>query len=425
MDLSLSEEQEMLRTMARDFLMTECPEDLVRRVDKGYKGYSPELWRKIADLGWLGLIYPEEYGGTGGNFVDLGVLHEEMGRGIFQSPFLSTVVLCGQLILTAGNDEQKSVLLPKIVKGDLILSLALPEPESVWDGNAWEADGVKVSAVADRDDYVINGIKLFIHDAHVADYILCVARTKNGTNPEDGITIFLVDAKSPEISCTLLSTTAGDNKQSEIIFENVRVPKNNIIGELHMGWNPLAKVLQIGAIMLCAEMVGAGQRAVEIAVDYAKTRIQFDMPIGINQWVQEHAVQLVADVDTSRWVTYYAAWMLSENLPCELEVAIAKAWCSEHTEDGLWHAHDILSGIASTTDAGILPLLSTKASIPEQYLGSSDYWREKIVQQLEKLPPPEKPKGKLLGIWDHKKEQWPTWDIWQDYVKKQRKSKED
>lgn len=121
MDFSLSEEQEMLKTMARDFLEKECPESLVREMERDDKGYSPELWRKIADLGWLGLIYPEKYGGTGGNILDLVVLYEEMGRAMLPSPHLSTVVLCGLAILTAGSDEQKADLLPKIVDGDLIL----------------------------------------------------------------------------------------------------------------------------------------------------------------------------------------------------------------------------------------------------------------------------------------------------------------
>jgi len=200
MDFSLSEEQEMLKTMARDFLEKECPESFVRDMDEDEDGYSPEVWRKIADLGWLGLIYPEKYGGTEGSILDLAVLYEEMGRAIFPSPHLSTVVLCGQTILAVGSEEQKTELIPKIVNGDLILSLALTEPESSWDGTAWDAEGVTVRATPDGDDYIIDGIKLFVHDAHVADYLLCVTRTRDGAAPEDGITLFLVDAGIPGIS---------------------------------------------------------------------------------------------------------------------------------------------------------------------------------------------------------------------------------
>ncbi len=134
-------------------------------MERGEQGYSPEVWRKIADLGWLGLVYPEKYGGTGGNLLDLAVLYEEIGRAIFPSPHLSTVVLCGLTILNAGSEEQKAEILPKIAGGNLILALALTEPESSWDGKAWDAEGVTVRATPEGDDYIINGTKLFVHDA--------------------------------------------------------------------------------------------------------------------------------------------------------------------------------------------------------------------------------------------------------------------
>ena len=208
MDFSLNEEQEMVKTMARDFLETECPESVIRETTGSDDGYSPELWRKIAGLGWMGIILPEQYGGTEQSVIDLAVLYEEMGRGLFASPHLSTVVLCGNTILAAGSEEQKADLLPRIVNGEVILSLALAEPESSWDGKAWEPEGVTVSATPDGDDYIINGTKLFVHDAHVADSILCATRTKNGGAPEKGITLFLVDARSPGITCTLLDTVS-------------------------------------------------------------------------------------------------------------------------------------------------------------------------------------------------------------------------
>jgi len=415
MDFSLSEEQEMLKTMARDFLEKECPESFVRDMDEDEDGYSPEVWRKIADLGWLGLIYPEKYGGTEGSILDLAVLYEEMGRAIFPSPHLSTVVLCGQTILAVGSEEQKADLLPKIVSGDLILALALTEPESSWDGTAWDAEGVTVPATPDGDDYVIDGTKLFVHDAHIADYLLCATRTRDGAAPEDGITLFLVDARSPGISYTLLKTEGGDNKQSEVVFDKVRVPKKNIVGELNGGWSPLAKVMQQGAVMLCAEMVGAGQHILELTVDYAKTRIQFDMPIGVNQLVQDHCVQIVKDVDGSRWVTYLAAWALSEGLPCDLEVAIAKARTSDAHERACWRAHQVFAGVGSTQEMGVMPFYTSRGNTVEHYLGNSRYHLEKVAQQLETLPPPEKPKGKPLGIFDPGTEGLPAWSVWREY----------
>ena len=417
MDFSLSEEQEMLRTMARDFLKTECPESLVREVEEGDRGYSPQLWRKIADLGWLGLAYPEKYGGTGGSCLDLTVLYEEIGRAMFPSPHLSTVVLCGLTILAAGSEEQKADLLPKIVSGDLILALALAEPESSWDGTAWDAEGVTVPATTDGDNYVIDGTKLFIHDAGIADKLLVVTRTKDGGNPEDGITLFLVDAKGPGVSIKLLDTTAGD-KQCEVVFNKVKVSKKDIVGELNGGWAPLAKVMQQGAVLLCAQMVGADQRVLELAVDYAKTRIQFEQPIGINQYVQEHTVFMVADVDSSRWVTQEAAWKMSEGLPCDMEVAIAKAWSSEAHERCCWYAHQVLSGVGSTQDDGVLPLYTKRGKILQIYLGDAKYHLKKIAGQLDKWPTPELPKGKSLGIWDGPTDpRTPDW--WEPFVKAQ------
>ncbi len=415
MDFTLNEEQEMLKTAARDFLEKECTESVVREVEDGDSGYSPELWRKIADLGWLGLIYPEQYGGSAGSLLDLVVLYEEIGRAMLPGPHMSTVVLCGETILAAGSEQQKADLLPKMIKGDLILSLALTEPESSWDGKAWDADGVTLPATADGDNYIINGTKLFVHDAHIADYLLCVTRTKKGGKPENGITLFLVDAKDPGISYTLLKTAAGD-KQSEVAFKNVRVPKKNIVGELDGGWAPLARAMQVGAVMLCAQMLGAGQRLLEIAVDYAKTRIQFDMPIGIHQYIQEHCIYLLRDVEGSRWATYLAAWKLTENMPCDSEVSVAKGWSSDAHERACWRAHQVLAGVGYTVHDGVLPLYSRRGKTLQLYLGDSAYHKEKLVRQLEEWPAPESPKGNPLGLWKTRDERWiPEW--WEDFEK--------
>ncbi len=425
MDFSVSEEQEIIKKAARDFLETNCPEGLVRDMEEDDKGYSPDLWRRMAELGWLGIVFPEKYGGTGSSILDLAVLHEEMGRAMLPSPYLSTVVLCGLTILAAGNEEQKAEFLPKIVNGDLILALALTEPQSTWDGKGLDAEGVTVGATADGDDYIINGTKLFIRDAHIADYLLCVTKTKDGVVPEEGITLFLVDAKSPGLSSTLLKTTAWD-KQSEVIFDRVRVPRKNIVGELNQGWPPLAKALQHGIVMLCAEMVGAGQHILEIAVDYAKTRIQFELPIGINQHVQAHCCNLLAEVDSSRNITYQAAWMLSENLPCDMEVAIAKAWTSNALERGAWAAHQVFAGVGYTIDDGVMPLYSRRLKGAQVYLGDTPYHLNKVAQQIDNWPTPEVPKGKPLGIWEESEyEAIPSWELWRKRKEDRMKKKEE
>ena len=162
MDLGLSEEQEMLRNFARDFLEKECPETLVRAMEDDEKGYSPELWQKMAQQGWQGLIIPEKYGGTGMTFTDLIVLMEEFGRALVPGPFISTVVLGAMPILEAGTEAQKQEFLPKIAAGELIMTLALTEPSARWD-----ADGVQLAAKAEGDSFVLSGTKLFVPDAHV------------------------------------------------------------------------------------------------------------------------------------------------------------------------------------------------------------------------------------------------------------------
>ncbi|MFC1919757.1 acyl-CoA dehydrogenase family protein [Chloroflexota bacterium] len=401
MNFELSDRQKLLSKSIREFARRQVPDALVRDIDDGPIGFSPDIWREMSSLGWTGWIFPEEYGGLGGSILDLAVMYEEFGRALIPSPHLSTVVLCGLTILMAGTDEQKAELLHKIAKGNLILALAFTEPSARWD-----AGGIDVRANPEGDEYIINGTKLFVHDAHISDYLICVARTKDASDPKDGITLFLVDNKAAGLSCTLLKTTSSDNKQSEVVFNNVRVPRSHIIGRLHCGWSVLEKVLKHGAIMLCAEMVGAGERLLEMTVEYAKTRVQFEQPIGINQYVQEHCVYLLAEVKGSKRVTYQAAWMLSDGLPCDMEVAIAKAWTSDAHERACWRAHSVFAGIGSVTGMGTLYIFTKRAKTSQLYLGDAAYHRNKVAQQLDNWTL-EMPKGKPLGLWD--KEQVSCW----------------
>lgn len=398
MDFNFTNEQQLLQRSAREFLEKESTEEIVREVEAGDVGYSPELWKKIADLGWLGLVYPEQYDGENMTIVDLAILNEEIGRAMLPCPFLSTVVLSGLTILAAGSEEQKAAYLPKIAKGNTIVALALTEPESSWDGRAWEAEGITLSAAADGDGYILDGAKLFVHDANIADTFLVAARTKDGSVPEQGVTLFLVDADSSGIAVEKLHTIACDN-QCEVVFDKVRVPKGNIVGELDSGWPALWKSMQVGAVMLSAQMMGAGQRLLEIAVDYAKSRIQFDMPIGINQYIQEHCVYLLRDVNGCKWSTYLAAWKLAEDEPCDFDVAVAKAWSSDAHESACWRAHQVLAGVGYTVNDGVLPLYSRRGKTLQIYLGDTAFHKEKIAQILETWPSPIQPEGPPLGLW--------------------------
>ena len=369
MDYGLSEQQEMLKKTSRDFLATECPKTLVRQMVSDEKGYPPELWHKMAELGWMGLAFPEKYGGTGGSFLDLAVLLEEMGRACLPAPFFSTVVLAGMTILEAGNETQKQELLPKIAEGKLIVALALTEP-----GGGYSADKVTVEAVADGNNYVISGTKLFVPDAHVADYIICVAKTTGG------VTLFLVDSESSGISYTILKTIAGD-KQFEVVFDKVKVPKENILGKEGQGHIQLQEVLRKATVAKCAEMLGGAQQVLEMTVDYVKDRKQFGVPVGTFQAVQHHCANMLTDIDTSRFVTYQAAWKISQGLPYAKDAAMAKAWVSDAYKRVTKLGHQSMGGVSLMEDHD-MPLYSKRAKSAELTLGDADFHREALAQAL-------------------------------------------
>jgi len=375
MDLGFSEEQEMLRTSARDFLTAECPTDLVKEMADDEVGYKPEMWAKMAELGWMGLAFPEEYDGMGMTFLDLAVLLEEMGRACLPGPFFPTVVLAGFTILEAGSEQQKKDLLSKIASGEAIATLAITEPSASYDASA-----ITVKAVADGDGYVISGTKLFVENAHIADYIIVVARTKEGGAPEDGITLFVVDGKAPGITTTLLRTISG-SKQCEVSFDNVKLPGASVLGEVDKGWPVVDNVLEKAAAAKCAEMVGGAQATLDMSVAYAKERIQFGRPIGSFQAIQHHCANMLTDVDGSRFITYQAAWKLSEGLPATMEVSMAKAWTNDAYRRVTQLGHQIHGGIGFCMDHD-MPLYFKAAKTAESLFGTSDWHREKVAQEL-------------------------------------------
>jgi len=376
MDFSLSEEQEMLKKMARDFLAEKCPTTLVREMETDEKGYSPELWREMAELGWMGLVFPEKYGGSEMGLLDLAVLLEEMGRACLPGPFFSTVVLGGLTVLDTGSEEQKQKYLPGIASGEAIFTLALTEASARYD-----ADSITVKATADGNDYIIDGTKLFVPDAHIADYLLCVARTdEQGKAKDDGISIFIVDAKSPGLSNTVLKTIAGD-KLCEVVFDRVRVPKENILGEFNKGWGVVQKIIERAAVAECCVLTGVIQRVLEMTLDYAKDRKQFDRPIGSFQVIQHYCADMAADVEGTRYSTYQAAWALSEGLSCTKEVAIAKAWAGEAYERVVTQSHQIHGAIGCTIDHD-LQLYTKRGKTAQLSYGGGDYYREVVAQEM-------------------------------------------
>ncbi len=375
MDYTLSEEQEMLKKATRDFLADRCKKTVVRAMEQDEKGYPPDLWADMAELGWMGLVLPEKYGGSAMSFSDLTVLLEEMGRACMPGPFFSTVILGGMPILEFGSEKQKDEYLPKMAQGKLFLTLALTEA-----GGQYEASSVKTTAQAADGGYILSGSKLFVPDAHVADYMLVVARTDAKAAPEKGITIFIVDGKSKGITRNAMKSIASD-KLFEVIFDRVKVPAENILGKPNQGWDIVKRVLQQAAIAKCCEMVGGMQQVLDMTVDYAKERKQFGKPIGTFQIIQHYCTQMATDVDGSRFIAYQAASRLSKGLPHTKEVAMAKAWVGEAYGRVATLAHEIHGAIGCTIDHD-LGLYTRRGKAGELTWGTSDFHREIVAQEM-------------------------------------------
>lgn len=373
MDFTYTEQQEMLRKIARDFLNTECPKDTVRKLIKDEKGFTPELWSKMTDLGWPGLIIPEQYGGIGGSFMDIVALVEEMGRASFFGPLFPSLI--GTLaILEMGSDQQKAALLPKIASGELILTMAVSEP-----GVGFELDAIQSQATAEGTDWVIDGTKLFVENAHVANLVLVVAKTRHGTKQE-GIDIFLVDAKNPNVAISTLESISGE-KHSKITVQGLKVTESRRLGEAHQGKDHIKALLDKATVLKCAEMIGGAQAVLDMTVAFMKERVQFEKPIGTLGALQTHAANMAVDVEGMKYVTYLAAWKVAENQPFAKEVAVAKSWCSDAYRRVCDLAHQCHGAIGFCEDHD-LPLYSKKSKASEFAFGDAQFQRRLVAKEI-------------------------------------------
>jgi alkylation response protein AidB-like acyl-CoA dehydrogenase len=369
MDLSLTEEQEMLREFARDFLEKECPESHVRDMEEDEQGYSLDLWRKMAEQGWMGLIVPDTYGGVGMTYMDLIILLEEFGRALVPGPFIANCVATIAL-LDAANEAQKQELLPVIASGGQIWTLAFTEPSARFD-----AAGVELAARREGDSYVLNGTKLFIRDSHVADKMVVVART--GGADEDGISMFVVDAKAAGVRHEPVPTLSSD-KQNAVRFEEVRVPAANLLGAEGGAWPVFKKIAVKATIIECAYLVGLSQMAFDITLNYTKERVQFGRPIASFQAMQHKASDVATDVDGSRYVTYDAGWAVAEDEPdADEKVHVAKAWTSEASRRVVGQCQQMHGGIGFTRDYKI-QLYYRRQKASELAWGDADYHRDRL-----------------------------------------------
>ncbi len=378
MDFGFSDEQDMLRQTARAFLEEHCPTTFVRHMMEDDKGYSADLWQEMAELGWLGLAFPEAYGGQGLGFVDLTVILEEMGAALLPSPFLSTVILAGQTILLGGSEAQKKAYLPKIAEGALIATLAMTEPAGRFD-----AEGITaVKATPQGAGFSITGTKLFVPDAHIAELLVVAARTKETDDKSAGISLFLVEGNSPGMSTTLLKTMDQTRKQCEVVFDNVQVGRDRLLGTLDQGWPILQKVLNLATVSLCAEMVGGAQRVLDLSVSYAKERVQFGRPIGSFQAIKHKCAEMMLQVESAKSAAYYAAWAVDEDVPeAPLAVSMAKAYCSDAYRNTAGEGIQVHGGIGFTWEHD-MHLYFKRAKYAEFTFGDATYHRELVAQGL-------------------------------------------
>src|SRR2546421_1984534 len=377
MDFGFNEEQDMLRKSARDFLAKESPMTYVRRMMEDEVGYSVETWRKMAGLGWMGLILPEEYGGAGLNMVDLVVVLEEMGRVVMPGPFFSTVLLGALAVLEGGSEQQKARYLKAIAAGELKATVASLEPNG-----RWEAEGIGATATADSGGFLLNGTKLFVADAHVADLVVVAVRSEESKG-EEGISLFAVDVPKEGVTITPLKTMDQTRKLCEVKLEKVRVGPEALIGARGGGFPILKRVTDRAKVALCAEMCGGAERVLEMSVEYAKVRVQFDRPIGSFQAIQHKCANMLLLVESAKSATYYAAWAVANDVP---EAPLASAMAKSYTSD----AYRVVAGEGIQIHGGIgftwehdMHIYFKRAKGSEFTFGDATYNRDVVAQLID------------------------------------------
>jgi alkylation response protein AidB-like acyl-CoA dehydrogenase len=377
MDIGFTDEQELLRETARKFLDAECDTKFVRERMATAEAVTAAFWAKLAEQGWLGILYPEEAGGSGLGLVDLVVLMEEMGRRVMPGPYFSTVLLGGAAIAEAGGAAQRAEWLPRIAAGEKKAALAWTEPALRWD-----AAGVALPARETGGGFILSGTKLFVGDAHLADILVVAARTRDGSTMEDGVTLFLVPRTAPGVAVAALPTIDETRKTCEVRFDNVVVPGAALLGELHAGWAPLSRVVARATVALCAEMCGAAQQVLDMTVEYAKLRVAFGRPIGSYQGVKHQAADMLVALENARSLTYYAAWAFDEGEPdADTAVSMAKAAASDMARKVAGTGIQLHGGIGMTWEHD-LQLYYKRARASEVALGDAHWHRERVARLM-------------------------------------------
>ena len=374
MDFGLDKEQEMLRKSFQEFLSKECPFDIVRETKASNEGYSKKIWKKMAQLGWLGLTFEEKFGGMEGSFMDLFILFEEIGKVLLPSPLLFGNVLPGLIIQAAGTEDQKSTYLPLLIDGKAVITSALFDENGKMDQ---DQPGVSASKSGTRG-YVLNGTRLLVPYAAVADKILLCADIQG--EGESGPTVFMVEKGAKGITETPVRTISDETSYT-VAFENVAVSDKDIIGSIGGGKSIIESVLPMSTVLKCGEMIGGLRRVLESTVAYAKERHQFGKPIGSFQAVHHHCAEMAISLDGAVLIAYQAAALISRNEPCKKEVAMAKAWCSDAYKQSTWLAQQIHGGIGFTEEFNI-QLFYKHAKESELLFGHAKHNLSKVADEM-------------------------------------------
>ena len=375
MDFGFSEEQEMLRDAAKRFLADTCSTKFVRQMMADESAHDAGFWRKLVGLGWPGLLIPEEYGGQGGTFLDMTVIAEEAGKALVPGPFFAAALLGAPIVIEGGSDAQKKELLPKMANGEYIATVAIAEAAGRFD-----AGGIELKAGKKGADYTLSGEKFFVPDAHVADCIVVAARSTD--SGEDGVTLLMVPAKQPGVTITQLKTVDMTRRLCHVKLDGAMVSGANLLGKEGQGWPILRRTLDIATAALSAEMVGTAQKALDIAVDYAKTRVQFGKPIGSFQAVKHKCVDMMVAVENTRSLTYYACWTVDERLSeAATAVPMAKAYASDMAKNVTSEAIQVHGGIGFTWEHD-MHLYHRRALAGEANFGNAPIHRETVAKSL-------------------------------------------
>jgi alkylation response protein AidB-like acyl-CoA dehydrogenase len=389
MHFAFTDEQEALRRSARQFLTEYSSSARVRKAMASPLGYDPEVWQRISqDLGWPALIIPEEYGGAGGTYVDLAAIMEETGRALLCSPFFSTVCLATNAILIGGSEEQKRSYLPRIAAGELIATVALAEAPTDSSGELFQPLGTRTHVRRAGDQWILNGTKSFVIDGHAAELLLVLAHQGEEKAPEAAeLTLLAVPSDAPGVERQPLTTMDATRRQATLTFRDVHLPLTAAIGTPGKARSTAWAVVDRAIAALAAEQVGGAERCLEMATDYAKTRVQFNRPIGSFQAIKHKCADMLLLVESARSAAYYAAWSASQ--PDEdnaLAAAEAKVYCSDAYFQCASENVQIHGGVGFTWEYDA-HLYFKRAQSSRQLLGSPDVHRQRMASRTPRGRP--------------------------------------